>query len=197
MGEAAAAAAGAGPVAEGCVGAGTGATLGKALGMKQAMKSGIGSFTVELPAGVLVSALAAVNAYGDVIDPATGRIVAGARLSPDSMEFAGTEQIVRSRGLVGGLNRENTTLAVVATNAALDKVQCGRLASFAHQGLVRAVRPVHTLMDGDIAFALSSGDRRAPFDALALAAAEAVAQAILRAVRLARTMGGLPGLQGA
>src|SRR5207344_1242176 len=95
MGEAAASEATAGAVKEGCVGAGTGATVGKILGMRQAMKSGIGSFTVELPGGVLVSALVAVNAFGDVRDPATGKIVAGARKAPDSMEFVDADAQLR------------------------------------------------------------------------------------------------------
>src|SRR5436305_6692585 len=122
MGEAAAGAATGEAVKEGCVGAGTGATVGKFFGMKQAMKSGLGSFTVTLPDGVLVSSLVAVNALGDVRDPATGKIVAGARRSAEGREFADTEEQMK-RGARGGRALSHTTLAVVATNAALPKVQ--------------------------------------------------------------------------
>lgn len=195
MGEAAAAAAHSGTVEEGCVGAGTGATIGKVLGMRQAMKSGLGSLTVTLPGGVLVSSLVAVNAFGDVRDPSTGKIVAGARTGPDSREFANTEEVMKSRP-PAGLVRVNTTLAVVATNARLSKVEASKLAEFAGLGVARAIYPVNTMMDGDITFALSIGDRRADINVLGSAAAEAVAGAILRAVRLSKTMAGLPGLVG-
>ena len=193
MGEAAAARATAEPVAEGCVGAGTGATVGKALGLKQAMKSGIGSFTVTLPGGVLVASLVAVNAFGDVRDPATGKIVAGARKAPDSREFADGNEIVK-QGTPPPLVRANTTLAVVATNAALSKVEATLLAQFASLGMARAIYPVNTTNDGDTVFALSHGERRADINSLGVAAADAVAQGILRAVRLAKTLGGVPGL---
>jgi len=182
MGEAAAAAATAEPVAEGCVGAGTGATVGKALGLKQAMKSGIGSFTVTLPGGVLVASLVAVNAFGDVRDPATGKIVAGARKAPDSREFADGNEIVK-QGTPPPLVRANTTLAVATL-----------LAQFASLGMARAIYPVNTTNDGDTVFALSHGERRADINSLGVAAADAVAQGILRAVRLAKTLGGVPGL---
>ena len=193
MGEAAAARATAEPVAEGCVGAGTGATVGKALGLKQAMKSGIGSFTVTLPGGVLVASLVAVNAFGDVRDPATGKIVAGARKAPDSREFADGNEIVK-QSAPPPLVRTNTTLAVVATNAALSKVEATLLAQFASLGMARAIYPVNTTNDGDTVFALSHGERRADINSLGVAAADAVAQGILRAVRLAKTLGGVPGL---
>jgi L-aminopeptidase/D-esterase-like protein len=180
-------------VAEGCVGAGTGATVGKALGFRQAMKSGIGSFTVTLPGGVMVASLVAVNAFGDVRDPATGRIVAGARKSAESREFADAEEVIRNRA-PAPLVRQNTTLAVVATNANLDKVDVTKLAQFASLGMARAIYPVNTMNDGDTTFALSIGTQRADINTLGSAAAEAVVQAILRAVKLAKPMGGLPGL---
>jgi L-aminopeptidase/D-esterase-like protein len=193
MGEAAAAAATADPVREGCVGAGTGATVGKALGMRNAMKGGLGSWTVKLPGGVLVSSLVVVNAFGDVRDPSTGKIVAGARKAPDSKEFANAEDVLKQRP-PAPLVRANTTLAVVATNARLEKTEATKLAEFASLGMARAIYPVNTMLDGDVSFALSLGDRRADLNTLGIAAAEAVAQAILRAVRLAKTMGGVPGL---
>lgn len=200
MGEAAAAAATTGPVQEGCIGAGTGATIGKALGMARAMKSGIGSATVALEgdfAGALVSALAAVNAVGDVIDPATGKIVAGARTSAKGMEFADSARQVkrgaRSRVLAP---KENTTLVVVATNVRLAKPHATRLAEMASAGMARALSPAFTMSDGDLVIALSLGDQRADLSALGSAAAEAVAASIVRAARSARSLGGLPGLAG-
>ena len=193
MGEAAATAAATDAVAEGSVGAGTGATVGKALGMKQAMKAGIGSFSVTLPGGVLVASLVAVNAFGDVRDPATGKIVAGARKSPGSRAFANAEEILKQRP-PAALVRTNTTLAVVATNARLTKVEATKLAQFASLGLARAIYPVNTTNDGDTVFALAIGDRRADINTLGIAAAQAVVEAILRAVRLAKSLGGVPGL---
>jgi len=193
MGEAAALAATADAVAEGAVGAGTGATVGKFFGMAQAMKSGIGSYTVALPGGVLVAALVAVNAFGDVRDPATGKIVASARKAPNSGEFADTEAQMKLRK-PPELVRHNTTLGVVATNARLDKVAATKLAQLASLGMARTIYPVNTTLDGDTVFALSAGDRSGDIDMLGSAAAEAMARAILRAVKLAKTLGGVPGL---
>jgi L-aminopeptidase/D-esterase-like protein len=194
MGEAAAAAATTGVVKEGSVGAGTGATVGKMFGMGRAMKGGVGTFTVALPGGVLVSALVAVNAFGDVCDPRTGKIVAGARKAPNSREFAGTEQEIKRRPPPPEAKGGNTTLAVVATNAKLNKVEAGRLAQAGGLGMARAIRPVNTTVDGDTVFALSAGNLRADGIALGVAAAEAVAESIVRAVRAAATLGGVPGL---
>lgn len=195
MGESAAAAASDKAVEEGAVGAGTGATIGKMLGMKQAMKSGIGSFTVDLPGGFKVAALAAVNAVGDVRDPSNGKIIAGARRSAESMEFADGARVMKMRTLQPPAGRENTSLVVVATNAALTKVEANKLAQLASLGMARTIDPVNTMNDGDLVVALSTGEKKAPIDALGVAAAEAVAESILRAVRLAPTLGGLPGLK--
>ena len=192
MGEAAAAAATTEPVQEGSVGAGTGATVGKLFGMARARKGGIGSYTVTLPGGVLVAALVAVNALGDVRDPATAKIVAGARKSHLSGEFIDSAAEML-RGAVIGATTGNTTLAVVATNARLNKVQANKLAQFASLGMARTIYPVNTMADGDIAFALSLGALQADIDNLGVAAAEAVAQSILRAVRMAKSLGGVPG----
>ena len=198
MGEAAAAAANEKAVVEGAVGAGTGATIGKLLGMRQAMKSGIGSWTVELEGankGVMVAALAAVNAVGDVRDSVTGKIVAGMRTTPTSMDFADSAQIMKTRP-PAGFARANTTLVIVATNAQLTKVQATKLAQFASLGVARAINPVNTMSDGDVTVALSVGRATANIDSLGVAAAEAVSESILRAVRLAPTLGGIPGLKG-
>jgi L-aminopeptidase/D-esterase-like protein len=184
-------------VQEGAVGAGTGASIGKILGMRQAMKSGLGSATVALEggySGVKVAALAAVNAFGDVRDPESGKLIAGARRAEHSKELADTAAELK-RGRRGGFRRENTTLVVAATNARLSKVEATKLAQLAQNGLARAVSPAHTMFDGDLVVALSIGKEKADVNALGVAAAEAVAQAIVRAVRLAPSLGGLPGLR--
>ncbi len=186
----------AGPVAEGSVGAGTGATLGKLFGIGQAMKSGLGTASVECPGGVQVAALAVVNAFGDVRDPATGRLLAGARESPESDRLVDTAAAMR-RGVVRrGYDRENTTLAVVATNARMTKVQATTMAQMAHQGLVRTIVPVNTSLDGDLVIGLATGSAEggveADLNAIGLAAADAVAEAIIRGVKTATSLGGLP-----
>ncbi|HET8547200.1 MAG TPA: P1 family peptidase [Bryobacteraceae bacterium] len=195
MGEAAAKVATDGPVVEGSVGAGSGATTGKVFGLQQAMKGGIGSFSASVGPAVKVGALAAVNCFGDVVDPRTGHIVAGARTAPDSRDFVRTTEAMR-RGARGGLLGENTTLVVVATNAGLGKPEATKLAQMAQHGMVRAISPVHTLFDGDVVFALSTGGEKADLNELGVVAAEVVAQAIVRAVKAARTLGGVPGLAG-
>lgn len=198
MGETAAAAANTAAVVEGNVGAGVGATVGKLFGVERAMKGGVGSATVPLAGpfdGVLVSALAVVNAFGDVVDPKTGAVIAGARRSASSREFAVTATAMK-RGEGRAEPGRNTTLAIVATNAKLSKVEATKLAHFGQQGMIRAISPVHTLVDGDIVFALATGEKTAPLMALGVAAAEAVAQAIVRAVQTAKTLGGVPGLAG-
>jgi L-aminopeptidase/D-esterase-like protein len=189
------------PPAEGNVGAGIGCTVGKILGIAQAMKSGIGSAAIRLGNGLIVAAIAAVNVFGDVIDPRSGEIIAGARL-PDSEDaksrglkyFVDTLEVMRSlagRPLVFG-RRENTAIGVVATNARLNKEQVNKMAQMAHDGLARAVRPAHTMLDGDTIFALSAGNRKADVNIIGAFAAEAFAQAILRAVRMAKPLAGLP-----
>ena len=194
MGEIAASYASSKPVQEGAVGAGTGATVGKLFGIERAMKSGVGSFTVTLPGGVLVSSLAAVNAFGDVIEPGTGKIVAGARVSAGSPDFANSARAMQN-GATGDFVHQNTTLVLVATNAKLSKAGAGKLAQFGSLGVARTISPVWTMFDGDVVVGLSAGDRTADLNALGVAAAEAVSQAILRAVRLAPSLGGVPGLK--
>lgn len=191
------AAAGATPavVQEGNVGAGTGATVGKLFGMRQAMKGGIGTFTTRLGSGVLVSALVAVNAFGEIRDPATGKGIAGARKSAASDELIDTEEAMKA-GASGGFGRRNTTLAIVATNAQLSKVGATKLAQAASLGMARTIYPVNTTSDGDVTFAVSLGSAAADINALGVAASEAVAQSILRAVRAAATADGVPGLAG-
>lgn len=186
-------------VLEGAVGAGTGATVGKARGAEYAMKSGIGSATVRLGGeheGVLVSALAAVNAYGDVKDPATGKIIAGARTTSTGMEFANTARLLMEGRHSDIPKGENTTLVVVATNARLDSVEARKLAQLSQIGMTNAISPVHTMVDGDLVIAVSAGRLKAGMIPLGVAAAEAVGEAILRAVKAAPSLGGYPGLAG-
>ena len=190
------------PPAEGCVGAGTGATVGKALGIERAMKSGLGCSALSLGGGLIVAALAVVNAFGDVVDPATGQIVAGARrpesdpaLPGPGGRFADTLEVMKRwarRPPLGFRSGSNTVLGVVASNARLDKEQVNKVAQMAHDGLARAIRPAHTMVDGDTIFALATGGRRADVNLVGAFAAEAFAQAILRAVRAARPAAGLP-----
>lgn len=194
MGEKAALAASAGPVAEGNVGAGTGATVGKILGMKNAMKSGLGTASVMLGNGAIVAAMVAVNALGDVIDPRTGKIIAGARVSANSSAFADSAAIMRHGPNPG--RGGNTVIGIVATNARLDRVEANKLAALGSLGVARTISPVNTMGDGDITFAISLGRETATVDQVGAAAAEAMAMAVLRAVRSAKTAGGVPGLAG-
>jgi L-aminopeptidase/D-esterase-like protein len=182
----------AGPLAEGSVGAGTGATVGKLFGIAQATKSGLGTSARTLPGGLVVAALAVVNAFGDVRDPATGRILAGAREAADSHRFADSAAAMRRGMTPRGYRGENTTLAVVATNALLTKLQVTKLAQVAQHGLVRAITPVHTTLDGDLVVGLATGEVPAEPNVVGLAAADALAEAIVRAVTTATSLGGLP-----
>ena len=181
-----------GPFAEGSVGAGTGATVGKLFGISRATKSGLGSAALNLPGGLKVGALAVVNAFGDVRDPATGLLVAGAREAPDGRTLADTAAAMRRGVLPRGYRPENTTLALVATNARLTKLAATKIAQMAQHGLVRAVSPVHTTLDGDLVISLATGEVEVETNAVGVAAAEVVAEAILRAVRTATSLGGLP-----
>ena len=174
-------------VAEGCVGAGTGATVAKLGGPDGAIKSGVGAASRRLPDGSLVGALVAVNAVGSIFDPASGAPIAvPRRLAP----AAGWQPLSAAA--------TNTTIGVVATTAPLDPAGVNRLATIAHDGLALAVRPAHTLYDGDTLFAISlpSADRAQPADPLQLghAAVEVVAEAVVRAVRSATSLWGVPAV---
>jgi L-aminopeptidase/D-esterase-like protein len=191
-GYAACQAAGTGPVEQGSVGAGAGATVGKLFGIERAMKGGIGSASLKV-GGVTVGALVAVNAIGDVIDPASGRVVAGTRGAdgrPRSAAAAFAEGELPERARPGMA----TTLGVIATDAALTKAQCNKLATMAHDGLARAIHPVHTMTDGDTLFALATGAAGLPGEMTVLGtlAAEVTARAVLNAVRAATALPGFP-----
>jgi len=191
----AAAAATAGEIAEGNVGAGAGATVGKLAGMERAMKAGVGTAAIRRADGLRVAALVAVNALGDVIDPATGRVVAGVRTA-DGVGLADARTLLRSDELGHTETLANTTIGVVATNARLSKAQATKVAQMAHDGLARAIYPAHTPWDGDTLFALATGTWEGEVDLALIGslAAEAVAEAIVRAARQAE---GLPGLPAA
>ena len=184
-----------GPIPEGSVGAGTGATVGKLFGITRAMKSGLGTACVAMPDGLRVAALTVVNAFGDVRDPQTGVLLAGARETQASRRLADTAAAMRRGAGNRGHSGENTTLAVVATNARLTKIQATKMAQMAQHGLVRTIIPVHTTLDGDLVIGLATGEQAAEaadLNRIGLAAAEAVAEAILRAIRKATMLGGIP-----
>jgi len=194
-GYAAAEAAAGGNVARGSIGAGAGATVGKLAGMDRAMKGGIGTASIQLPGGVVVAAIVAVNAVGDVVDPATGQVVAGIR-NEDGTGFTDARKLILTRTGLVGASGENTTIGVVATNATLTKAEATKLAQMAHDGLARAVYPAHTPWDGDTIFSLATGEIEGEADLIVLGAvaADVVAKAILDAVRSATGLEGLPSV---
>ncbi len=180
--------------AEGNVGAGAGATIGKLFGMNRAMKGGLGTAAIKLPNGFTVGAIVAVNAVGDVFE--NGKLIAGARTA-DGKKLMGTmPAILRGETPPPMLGGTNTTIGVVATNAKLTKAECQKLAQMAHDGLARTINPAHTMFDGDTIFALATGkvEKAANVTLLGALAAEAMTQAVVRAVKAAK---GLPGLPSA
>ncbi len=189
---------------QGSIGAGTGATVGKVLGMDRATKSGIGTASVEIGNGVYVGAIVAVNAIGDVINPDNGKIIAGLRSEkmPDreektAVEFSDTLKFLRSeagRSLFSMAERSNTVIGVVATNAKFDKAYCTKMAQMAQNGLVRTIRPATTMHDGDTIFALSTGTQKANINIVGAFAAQAVQKAVLNAVLHATSLGGVPAV---
>ena len=178
------------PVPQGNVGAGTGATLGKLNGPDCAMKGGIGSASLCVH-GVTVAALVVCNALGDIVDPQTGELLAGARVSADSRALLDIRQAQLDGHVIAKpIAGSNTTIGVVATDAVLTKPQAHRLAQVAHDGLARSIRPVHTPMDGDTLFALGTGTSGQAADMMLLStlAAEVTAMAVVNAVRAAKEL---------
>jgi L-aminopeptidase/D-esterase-like protein len=187
-------------VAEGRTGVGVGATVGKILGLPMASPGGIGTAALQLPNGVTIGVMVVVNAFGDIIDPASGRILAGAR-GPHG-GWLDTQRAIGQAAFAGGAGEskpgkkaarrkhapsrhpfsgiENTTLAVVATDALLTKAQAKKVAVMAHDGFARAIRPVHTMFDGDTIFALSTGEKLADVTTVGAVAADLIARAIVR-----------------
>lgn len=188
---------------QGSVGAGTGATVGKLLGMSRATKSGIGTSSIDIGGGVKVGAIVAVNAIGEVVDPSSGKITAGVRAKKE-LEFQKGEAVfsealeimkgILGKTLLGLAERANTVIGVVATNAKFDKANCTKLAQMAQNGLVRTIRPANTMHDGDTVFALSTGNKKANINLVGAFAAQAVQQAILNAVFSASSLGGIPAV---
>ena len=192
----AAQAATAAPVVEGSVGAGAGATLGKLGGIDRAMKSGVGSAAVRMPDGLIVAALVVVNPLGDVIDPATGKVVAGVR-APGGNGFADARVMIRSgapRATGGG---DNSTIGVVATNARLTKAQASYLAQLTDDGYARAIWPIHTMVDGDAVFAIATGGKPGDPDLVTLGAlaADVMSTAVVRAATQATGLPNLPAVR--
>lgn len=182
------------PVPLGNVGAGTGATVGKLLGPRYCTKAGIGSASLKIGRGITVAALVAVNALGDVIDPSSGEIIAGTR-KPVLGGFINSAKTMRGDLGQTILGFSNTTLGVVATDARLDTAQLTTLAGMAHAGLARAINPSHTMLDGDVIFALSTGDRSGDLSAIGATAADVMSAAILSAVRTAEGLHGVPAIR--
>jgi L-aminopeptidase/D-esterase-like protein len=195
MGYAACQAAGPEPQGDGSLGAGTGASIGKLLGIRQASKGGLGTAFLEGPQGLEIGALALVNAFGDVLDPATGEILAGARTTPESREFANSALLLRQGVVRRRFAEPNTTIGVVATNAQLSREEAQKIAQMAHNALARSIRPVHTLFDGDTVIVLAHPQINADLHIIGLLAETALEQAILQAVKTAHNLGVLPSYQ--
>lgn len=180
-------------VREGNYGAGAGATVGKLRGYNHATKGGLGTFSITLSSGFTVGAIVAVNAFGDVVDPETGKIVAGVR--DDDGKIIGTRKAFQDLSGMDVLAPENfytnTTIAVVACNGRFSKAQLTKMAGMAHNGLARVISPVHTYCDGDTVFALATGQMEADINVAGYLAGEVLSRAVLRAVYAARTAGGI------
>ena len=192
------------PPAQGNYGAGTGATVGKIFGMKQAMKSGIGTSSVEIGNGVVVGAIIAVNAFGDVIEPGSGKIFAGARTTQKgpikigkNKLYADSMQVMKTligRSIIGIASRSNTMIGVVATNARLTKEETNKVAQMAQAGISRTIQPAHTMLDGDTIFALATNKRKADVNIVGSFSAQVVVEAIIQAVKSAEPAGGVPSI---
>jgi len=190
------------PSLSGNIGAGTGATIGKILGMNHAMKSGIGSTSIDIGNGVIIGAIMAVNAFGDVINPSDQKIIAGARtlrtgpfrIGEEGI-FANTMDVMRrwaGRITLGFSTSQNTIIGTVATNAKFNKEQANKIAQMAQDGIAQVIRPAHTMLDGDTIFALATNRRKADVNIVGAFAAQVVATAIILAIKHAKSVAGLP-----
>ncbi len=180
---------------DGSIGAGTGASVGKLLGIRHATKGGLGTSFSEGPDGLKVGALAVVNAFGDVVDPDTGAILAGARTSPESREFADSARLIRQGVVRKRFGEPNTTIGVVATNARLTREEARKIAQMGNNALARTIRPVHTLFDGDIVFVLAHPEVKTDMHLLGLLAQKVLEEAVISAVKSAHGLGILPSYQ--
>ncbi|AWX56068.1 peptidase S58 family protein [Brevibacillus brevis] len=181
------------PVQQGNVGAGTGATVGKMAGMKRAMKGGLGTASRRLPNGLVVGAIVAVNAVGEVRLPSTGEILAGARGEDSNIRDSLSWMIDAATPPVPA--GTNTTIAVVASNANLNKVQANKVAQMAHNGLAKTIHPVHTMSDGDTIFAIATGGVDASVNLVGTLSVEVLAEAVVNAILSAKGAGGVPAYQ--
>ena len=181
-----------GKIAEGSIGAGAGATVGKFYGTEQAMKGGVGIAANTLNNGLIVGALVAVNAFGDIKDPISGRILAGARKAKKSTEFADTLELMRKRVQRPISAFQNTTIGVIVTNAKITKQNASAVAKIASIGLTKAISPGNTLYDGDIIFSLASGEIEVDYYTVGLMAEEALINAIIRGITTAKETKGIP-----
>jgi len=187
-------------VEEGSVGAGTGATVGKLFGIERAMKGGVGTSSILGPKGLVVGAVVVVNAFGDVLDPKTGRILAGARRSNKSLYFANSARWIKagvSRKQFGAVDSSdsspfNTTLGVIATNANFSKKEIHQVAQIAHSGLARMISPLHSTFDGDLIFAISYGKKIVDVNTVGLLGKEALMESVKRAITKADGFGIIP-----
>ena len=180
------------PVGEGSVGAGTGATVGKLLGLDHATKGGIGAAGYKFGNGIIAAVLVVVNAFGDVVSPENGEIIAGVRTTKRGSKFAGTVKLFKEGVTFRDVKYQNTTLAVVATNARFTRSELGRIANIAQTGLARVISPVHTVADGDVVIAVSCGEMEGDANLIGIVAAELTATAILRALHHSKGLGGIP-----
>jgi L-aminopeptidase/D-esterase-like protein len=183
-------------VAEGSVGAGVGATVGKLFEVARAMKGGLGTSSIVMPGGLAVGALVVVNSFGDVIDNVTGKIIAGARVAENSLEFANTVNCLKKGIVKKQFGLVNTTLGVIATNARFTKKEITKVAQMAQAGLIKTISPVHTTFDGDLVFALSTGAYEgADINNVGVLSEFVLAEAIKRAVKKADGFGLIPGFK--
>ena len=182
-------------VEEGSIGVGTGAAVGKIFEISRAMKGGVGTSSIVLPDGLVVASLVVVNAFGDIIDNVTGKIIAGARVAPDSLEFANTVESIKKGAVKKQFGLVNTTLGVVATNAKFSKKEVTKVAQMAQGGLIKTISPVHTTFDGDLVFALATGECEADLNLVGVLGEFVIAEAIKRAVKKADGFGILPAFK--
>lgn len=182
-------------VEEGSVGVGTGATVGKIFDVTRAMKGGVGTSSIVMPDGLTVASLVVVNAFGDILDNVTGKIIAGARVAPDSIELANTVESIKKGAVKKQFGLENTTLGVVATNAKFNKKEMTKIAQIAQGGLIKTINPVHTTFDGDLVFGLATGECEADLNLVGVLGEFVIAEAIKRAVKKADGFGILPAFR--
>jgi len=182
-------------IEEGSIGVGTGAAVGKIFEISRAMKGGVGTSSIVMPDGLVVASLVVVNAFGDIIDNVTGKIIAGARVAPDSLEFANTVESIKKGAVKKQFGLVNTTLGVVATNAKFSKKEVTKVAQMAQGGLIKTISPVHTTFDGDLVFALATGECEADLNLVGVLGEFVIAEAIKRAVKKADGFGILPAFK--